>query len=472
MANNKIEYLISLKDQFSKGIRSATGETNKLNSAVNKTKNSISNIGGGLKGMIAGIGIAALGKQILDVGSQFESAELGLKTLLGSADKAHDVFLQLKKDATTSPFGFETLLLGNKALISAGVNAQQAREDFNGLANAIAATGGGNDELQRMVVNLQSIKNVGKANAMDIKQFAVAGVNIYAVLAEYSKKYGVTLDQQNITYEQLTAALKNAGSEGGMYFNGLSNLANSTSGRLSNLGDSLKNSFYEVFQSLAPLINKVIVQITGLLELIPKFIAWIKQNFDQLKYVFQPVIDYVNYVKATFSELGKSFDWLGFVNRLFGAIAIILRVIMPIVKAVFFIAAKIGGMILNIIDGILWIVNKLGHLAGMKKIDLFKPTKNIVEETKGMGADLPAMPVMGAEGAAPSAGGGKKGKAGTSLDAVETRQATNFNIDIKNLIEELNINTNNLRESASAIKAEVTKAMIGAVNDFQLMAVK
>jgi hypothetical protein len=38
-----------------------------------------------------------------------------------------------------------------------------------------------------------------------------------------------TLDKENITYEQLSAALKVAASEGGMYFNGLSNLANSTS---------------------------------------------------------------------------------------------------------------------------------------------------------------------------------------------------------------------------------------------------
>jgi hypothetical protein len=74
-----------------------------------------------------------------------------------------------------------------------------------------------------------------------------------------------------------------------------------------------------------------------------------------------------------------------------------------------------------------------------------------VQEIIGNGSDLPAMPKIGAEG---------------------TPLATNLNIDINILIEELNINTTNLRESATAIKAEVTKAMIGAVNDFQLMAVK
>lgn len=37
------------------------------------------------------------------------------------------------------------------------------REDAMNLANAIAATGGGNDELARMATNMQQIKTVGKS---------------------------------------------------------------------------------------------------------------------------------------------------------------------------------------------------------------------------------------------------------------------------------------------------------------------
>jgi hypothetical protein len=48
----------------------------------------------------------------------------------------------------------------------------------------------------------------------------------------------------------------------------------------------------------------------------------------------------------------------------------------------------------------------------------------------------------------------------------------NFNIDIGNLIEKFTIQTTNMKESSAAIKDEVTKALISAVNDFQLMATK
>ena len=63
-------------------------------------------------------------------------------------------------------------------------------------------------------------------------------------------------------------------------------------------------------------------------------------------------------------------------------------------------------------------------------------------------------------------------KSGTSIDAVEARRSTNFNIDMGSLIENFTISTTNIKESATAIKAKVTQSMIEAVNDFQLMAVK
>ena len=50
------------------------------------------------------------------------------------------------------------------------------------------ATGGGNDELTRMASNLQQIKNAGKATAMDIRQFAYAGIDVYGILADYLGK--------------------------------------------------------------------------------------------------------------------------------------------------------------------------------------------------------------------------------------------------------------------------------------------
>jgi hypothetical protein len=65
-----------------------------------------------------------------------------------------------------------------------------------------------------------------------------------------------------------------------------------------------------------------------------------------------------------------------------------------------------------------------------------------------------------------------KAKGGTSTSAVESRGVQNFNISIKALVETLQFTTNNMKESSAVLKEEVAKALIEAVNDFQLMATK
>ena len=64
--------------------------------------------------------------------------------------------------------------------------------------------------LQRMAVNMQQIKNVGKASALDIKQFAYAGIDIYGLLAD---SMGITREeaaQLDVTYDMLSTALQKA----------------------------------------------------------------------------------------------------------------------------------------------------------------------------------------------------------------------------------------------------------------------
>ena len=448
MANNSVEYILSLKDKFSSGIRSATNETEKLNKTVNQTQNSLSGMGGVIAGLGATIGITALANEMLMVGSTFESAEIGLKTLLGSAEAASKVFNQLKQDATQSPFDFETLVMGNRALISAGLSAEKAREDFSNLSNAIAATGGGNPELQRMVVNMQQIKNLGKASALDVKQFAYAGVNMYSLLNDYATKYNVTLDKENITYEQLSAALKTAASEGGMYFNGLSNLANSTSGKLSNLKDSFKNTLYEVFVALKPVIDEVVVGITKFFELIKSGINFIKEN------------------ETVFGIIGS--------------VLLGIATAMGIVKAQI-ILATIAQWALNTATGVFdalsgnWVALAAGATALAAGIYMAANAQESLnsELSKETTATAKALDQM-AKGKGFNANqtdSKTKAKGGTSTNVVESRGVQNFNIQIKEFGSVI-LNTTNIKEGANQIKEQVAQALIEAVNDFQLMATK
>ena len=181
-------------------------------------------------------------EQIVQAGvnfnAQMEQYQTAFTTLLGSAEEADKVMAQIRQDAASTPFDVDSLTQANQMLISAGISADQARDDVLNLANAISATGGSSAELSRMAANMQQIQNTGKATAMDIRQFANAGINIYALLAD---SMGVTTEeaaQMDVTYEQLAKALANAANEGGKYAGALEAQAQTFTGRMSTLKDN------------------------------------------------------------------------------------------------------------------------------------------------------------------------------------------------------------------------------------------
>ena len=108
------------------------------------------------------------------------------------------------------------------------------------LGDAVSATGGGNDELNRMSQNLQQIANTGKATTADIKQFAYAGIDVYGILADYTGKSTTEVQNITISYDLLTQALQAASEEGGRYYNSMDTQSQTMNGRVSTLQDNVK----------------------------------------------------------------------------------------------------------------------------------------------------------------------------------------------------------------------------------------
>lgn len=111
-----------------------------------------------------------------------------------------------------------SLIDANKMLIASGVAGERSQEAIAGLAKAIVATGGGSEELSRMAQNLQQIQNVGKASAMDMKQFAMAGVDVYGLIADQTGLTVEKLKEMDISFDMIVDALTSATSEGGKFF--------------------------------------------------------------------------------------------------------------------------------------------------------------------------------------------------------------------------------------------------------------
>ena len=274
--NENVQYTLSLRDLLTGKLKEADSAASHLE----KTVSGVQNILGALGVGVGIAGVVAFGKKMIEAGTTVENAQTGLTTLLKNADEAKTVINNTMIDAQKTPFAFEGLLSANKALISAGENSVSARENVLNLANAIAATGGGDDELQRMVVNMQQIRNTGKATALDIKQFAYAGINIYQLLADATGKPIEKIKGMEVSYDLLTMALKKAHDEGGMYANGLENMANNTSVQISNLGDAVFQLSVEMFQDLKPAITGVISGLASMVQHLKSGWEWLRDSKD------------------------------------------------------------------------------------------------------------------------------------------------------------------------------------------------
>ena len=264
--------------------------------------------------------------------AQIETYLTRLETLTGSAEKANDVLEQIKKDALTTPFDVSSLTQAESLLLSTGVSAEQARADILALGDAVSASGGGNAELQRMAVNLQQIKNVGKASALDIKQFAYAGIDIYGLLAD---SLGITREEASkteITYEMLSEALQKASSEGGKYYGAMEKQSKTYNGAMSNLNESLAVLKGEVAKDLFKALKKI-------LPVLNKMFDWLGKNYKIIKIIAVPLLVFFNLLMG-FAVIAKIVAIIGALGTALAALPFALPI------------AAIGALIALII--VLW----------------------------------------------------------------------------------------------------------------------
>ena len=230
----------------------------------------------GKKVSVLSAAVAGLFTAGVKYNADIEKYTTAFKTFLGSAEEAEKAVNAIKKESATSPFDTSELIQANQMLITTGESADNSRKTISALSDAIALTGGSNDTLGRMASNLQQIKNVGKASAMDIRQFGMAGIDIYGILADYTGKTTAEVKKMDITYDQLSKALQKSASEGGKYYGGQAEMANTLSGQVSKLKKSFQDLLGELSQSLMPIIKSFANKLQSLVD-------WFKSLDDSQK---------------------------------------------------------------------------------------------------------------------------------------------------------------------------------------------
>lgn len=303
----------------------------------------LENVGKKLSVVSAGIvGMATAG---IKFNAQLEQYQVAFTTLIGDADKAAEAISNIQADASATPFSTEALIEANQYLLAAGIEAGEARETILALGDAIAATGGGSNELSRMAQNLQQIKNVGKATSVDIKQFANAGINIYGLLADYTGKTTKQVQNMTVSYDVLNKALQAAASEGGKYFGAMDNQSQTLNGQISSLKDSISQLLGELTVDLLPIVKDVLTYIRDFIQRMKEMspeqkglverIAAIGAALGPVLTIIGKVIFFIGEISSKIGAILKSEKLLGFIAKLTAngsSLGAVLKSVWAVVK--------------------------------------------------------------------------------------------------------------------------------------------
>jgi len=144
-------------------------------------------LGGG-----AGLGIGAAGAAIggfgLATAANLDQANFGFERLMGSAEAAAPVMAKLKVAAMNTPFDLNDVIKLAFRLKSAGRSADQLTDDAMTLADALAATGGGAQQLEAALFQIQQLQ--GRSKILEREDLRTLNNQLPGFMASFQRIFG------------------------------------------------------------------------------------------------------------------------------------------------------------------------------------------------------------------------------------------------------------------------------------------
>lgn len=146
--------------------------------------NFATSIRGVMTGLLLGrAGQTAIGNP-LGLADQYSSAFIGFQTLFKSEERAQQMMNDLDEFARTTPYKTSNVIAQTQKMLAMGWDANRLIPDMTIIGDAAAATGKGDEGLQRIVLALAQIKSKGKLSTEELNQLAEAGISAKAYIAE------------------------------------------------------------------------------------------------------------------------------------------------------------------------------------------------------------------------------------------------------------------------------------------------
>jgi hypothetical protein len=459
-----LDYILRLRDQFSQTLQGASNKVKGLDGAM-----------GSLKGAIAGAfavsTVVSFGKAVIESLKNYQYFHASLKTMLqgneGATKALEDQLITLAK---TTPFELTEVQTATKQLMAYGFKAGDVVETIRTLGDVSSGIGA---PLGDIAYLYGTLKTSGRVTLMDLRQFAGRGVPIYEVLA---KRLNTTTAAINglasagkIGFRDVEGAFKDMTSAGGQFFNLMDAQSKTVGGQLSNMADGWEQLKVKIGQSQTGIIAGTTAWINNLLD-------GLNRGIDAMNLLDKA---FEKNEKLQFGFYQKYIDkFFGKVNNLFG--------ISPVKGGQVEMEQYAGQTKEQYVDSskdrATALRNQISLNVMMKMLTLDKKMESleknrriaILNELKNKNLDnLALFDLKENKSQIEGAGGVDGGKGVKSLGTgteVTGQRPQAINISIDKLVNELNIQTTNLTEGAGRMKELVSKALLEAVNDINLIA--
>jgi len=479
--NEGVRYTLTLQDLFSSKIKSAANETERLNKDIVKTQYSLN----GLKTAFAGIGVGLFAREVVNTTAQMEGLRNQLNFASGSATQGAKDFEYIRQqseflglDLLTAATAFSKF---EGAARGTSLQGQGVRDVFEGVAQASTVMHLSAEQSEGAFRALEQMLSKGKVQAEELR--GQLGERIPGAFQIAARAMGMTTSELDkfmsegklMAEEFLPKFSEQLKRE---FAGGIDAARESVTSNL----NRMNNSWLELKYTLGELFLPAIIGVT--------------QGIRSFVDVAKSVIDYVDRNRVAFAGLAAAIGTAAaalFLYNAYTKIAAVWTGVKMVISLVSLTAALEGVTVAQ------WLLNSASaFFAGLTGVGLFavaagaaaalavgiyaaakaqdslnqkvKEGQQIDTANKAINplattANKPPSLTPTSSATAPKTGG-------TTTASVEAQKMQNFNIDIGNLIEKFTIQTTNMKESSAAIKDEVTKALISAVNDFQLMATK
>lgn len=299
MAIESVKFTIELGGNAYSGVAQLDSAVQQVVKSVNKANGLFKQLGNTAFMFESVVGAVEKISSGLDslVGSslEFEQSQANMRTLMnGNAEAADALLSKIRSYGKSTVYDTSGLVNAQKTMMAFGLEADTA---FKSLQHIGDIALGDSQKMQSLALAFAQAQSSGKLMGQDLMQMINAGFNPLEVISQRTGKSIATLKDEMskgaISAQMVAQAFQWATEEGGRFYQGAETAAQTVSGRIAKMRDTVDEWKLSLFEATGGLtayvaeVGKMIAQFAPLGPLVGKIFDWMRiagvKAFTELK---------------------------------------------------------------------------------------------------------------------------------------------------------------------------------------------